>query len=790
MFFVRLLLLFAALYFSPVQADDFTKRISQDHHSKIDHDTLSLNNPSRLATLAAIHKEKQSQFSSDDDHQKKSNLRKNYSIAISSPQFDQLQNIATKFKEFIKNRTDRNPLYLTLACDDETSVTKKLSEEEERALLNRHESVMSIPFPGSYDINPGATTGDTKTGTNTGTNKNNRSSTSSSDNYLEKIPSFNDIVIHYTFKFGVTVAKYLVVNAVENYISDLFKGDSQINILDNQDENNIENAKIAEEAAKKTAEIAATQAAEVANKIAHENSLRTAAEKAEQQIRDEEIRAKSLRDLIEQEIREKNDLEQIEKIIRIRIKDKEEENDDEEIVSTPSNLTGPSLFATVPVLVWVIGGTTGGTVVGPFVAPVVGVIYVAVTAAKIMQNYKKNNGGGDGDDDEDKKKKKDEASEKAIADAKKAKTDKAKDTNQEKYDKRQEQFSKKADECKKNAATIEKNLLQKGLQRHDDLLPTPDKKSGFAFDGIVGSDGKFIRDKDGNYLDKKGNLWKLNSDKTKFDVTTPNGSHIFVSSAGPNVSTKSIQDSSLKATFQESQQSSEQPASDFPSKTTAQEPQQPKQQGCGKPHSDAPATPIHTGHGPQPAIEQDLPGCGKPHPDAPEIRTHTGHGLQPEISRDLPGCGQSLPGLEDAHQQPGCGGMDVADQKPDTFQVVKKEGVNTSAAPEPKLGTPEYKNKYPNGKYRGSDKHHPNSPDSIGKPPKDGQKALDNSVPVKGSTQRVTTEDGKIVILKYEEDGIYHGYLVEDFHSLKDGGVRKALLDNELVRNAKSGKVL
>ena len=59
MFFVRWLLLFAALYFSPVHADDFTKRLSQDHHSKIDHDTPSLGNPSRLATLAAIHKKQQ-----------------------------------------------------------------------------------------------------------------------------------------------------------------------------------------------------------------------------------------------------------------------------------------------------------------------------------------------------------------------------------------------------------------------------------------------------------------------------------------------------------------------------------------------------------------------------------------------------------------------------------------------------------------------------------------------------------------------------------------------------------
>ncbi len=52
---------------------------------------------------------------------------------------------------------------------------------------------------------------------------------------------------------------------------------------------------------------------------------------------------------------------------------------------------------------------------------------------------------------------------------------------------------------------------------------------------------------------------------------------------------------------------------------------------------------------------------------------------------------------------------------------------------------------------KGSDKHHKNSPDRIGKPPRDGQAALDNSLTIEKSTQRVTVQDGDVIILKYEE---------------------------------------
>ena len=361
MFFVRLLLFFAALYFSPVQADDFTKRISQDHHSFIKTDQVapSPNNASRLATLVAIHKEKHSQHSSDDDLSEKPALAKKYHISISSPQLDHLQNIATKFKEFIKNRTGRNPLYLTLGCDDEIPVTKKLSEEEERALLDRHEMVGALGA-GAWFAGTGAaaTTAVTTTavattaaaaGTATvgtliaggtaaatfipaaaavavtGTGVVTAGVLATGTAAIPVWAGFSTAGIASSIAAGTavtaTTTATISTTAIVTTVAAVGTVGTAAVIVDKM----IADAaatKVAEEAAKKTAEIAATQAAklkiaeaaEIAKQTAHENSLRAAAEKAAQQIRDEEIRAKSLRDLIEQEARDKKVFEDAEKL--------------------------------------------------------------------------------------------------------------------------------------------------------------------------------------------------------------------------------------------------------------------------------------------------------------------------------------------------------------------------------------------------------------------------------------------------------------------------------------------
>ncbi len=108
---------------------------------------------------------------------------------------------------------------------------------------------------------------------------------------------------------------------------------------------------------------------------------------------------------------------------------------------------------------------------------------------------------------------------------------------------------------------------------------------------------------------------------------------------------------------------SDEDKSQAPSKIVAPELEKPETKSCGggidtrEPALTSPAPEIKDPH---------LGGCGKP--AGVEKPNHTGHGPQPEIAQDLPGCGKPQPGLEDAHKQPGCGGMDRAAAKPETFK--------------------------------------------------------------------------------------------------------------------------
>lgn len=96
---------------------------------------------------------------------------------------------------------------------------------------------------------------------------------------------------------------------------------------------------------------------------------------------------------------------------------------------------------------------------------------------------------------------------------------------------------------------------------------------------------------------------------------------------------------------------------------------------------------------------------------------------------------------------------------------------------------------YEHGKYKPSAKHHKNSPDDIGKPPRDGQAALDNSFYVEKSRERVAVQDGNVVILKYEENKIYHGYIHEDVKGLTQK-VKDALVENGYMKDATSKKII
>ena len=113
--------------------------------------------------------------------------------------------------------------------------------------------------------------------------------------------------------------------------------------------------------------------------------------------------------------------------------------------------------------------------------------------------------------------------------------------------------------------------------------------------------------------------------------------------------------------------------------------------------------------------------------------------------------------------------------------------VSAGGAPEPD-DEEEWKKKHPYGRYEENPKHHQNSRGNISKSPRDGQAALDNSIEVPGKDCRVSIQDNQIVIFQQHEIRKYHGYIVENFHSL-DSQVQRALHLAGRVINPKTGKI-
>ena len=101
----------------------------------------------------------------------------------------------------------------------------------------------------------------------------------------------------------------------------------------------------------------------------------------------------------------------------------------------------------------------------------------------------------------------------------------------------------------------------------------------------------------------------------------------------------------------------------------------------------------------------------------------------------------------------------------------------------------EDKKKHPHGKYENNHKHHQNSRGNIGKQPRDGQKALDNSIAVPGKDYRLAVQDGKIIKLRLHEHGKYHGYIVEDVKGMIDAD-KNALYNAGFIRSRSSCKVI
>lgn len=91
------------------------------------------------------------------------------------------------------------------------------------------------------------------------------------------------------------------------------------------------------------------------------------------------------------------------------------------------------------------------------------------------------------------------------------------------------------------------------------------------------------------------------------------------------------------------------------------------------------------------------------------------------------------------------------------------------------------------GRYVESPKHHENVLGNVSKAPKNGQKALDQSIRISdNSSNRIGVSEGEIVELKMTRSGEYHGHVVkwEELHAKKRG----VLLKTKMVNH--KGKIL
>lgn len=214
----------------------------------------------------------------------------------------------------------------------------------------------------------------------------------------------------------------------------------------------------------------------------------------------------------------------------------------------------------------------------------------------------------------------------------------------------------------------------------------------------------------------------------------------------------------------------------------------PEDKGCGnwKDVDNGPKT-LATPAAEQPSVPQ---GCGTP--VTVEKSINTAHDYVAGIFKKLAGYGEPVPGIEQTPDN-----LVFNAKKRNTTSVDQKNAFSSG----PQEGTPAWNKLHPHGKYEDAGYHVPekgSSNNSRGKNgnslkspcPKDGQAVLDNSFGVKDSKERVAVQDGKIVILKQTSNGLYHGYIVEKFHLIKNANVQKALVENGLVNNAKSGTVI
>ncbi len=131
------------------------------------------------------------------------------------------------------------------------------------------------------------------------------------------------------------------------------------------------------------------------------------------------------------------------------------------------------------------------------------------------------------------------------------------------------------------------------------------------------------------------------------------------------------------------------------------------------------------------------------------------------------------------------------------IQKTGRRSLGGSAAPQPRPpqepedeSSQEWEQKHPNGKYRDALYHHQNSRTLKSKAPKNGQKALDNSMEVKNTgkrnSARIGISENEFVVLRESGDGTFHGYAVEWSALLQD--FRDVLIEKGLVTSR--GKIV
>lgn len=452
--------------------------------------------------------------------------------------------------------------------------------------------------------------------------------------------------------------------------------------------------------------------------------------------------------------------------------DDDETDDIEDIVRKP-------VYSVATLTATVLVGTGGGIALGPLAGPATIAVMSGITAKflydqiKIYQNNK-NKQSSLKKDEQSKKtndfqipkdlKKLEEQpltpesaiQKKAYQDAKNVNVKKAIDESQKQNEQRLKTFHNNLHKLENNLASTEQYLAKKGIQSFDDSLPI--QRPGFDANYVKNEQGRYVRDKEGNYFTTQGNIIRHDPKSGQWVAQSLNGSYSVIGNSNnihkstskqPHQATQSITSSTDATPIKNPTNTScghKDPTQDFPTSLP------------GGNVNDVPRPKTDTGHGTSIGIPTEIPGCGSTTPI--ETITNTAHGPTEATPTSLPG-------------------FKVLDVVPSKDFILQAKADNSK----------NYQPKGPNGTFRPSAKHHQNSPGDVGKPPRNGQSALDNSFPVEDSKERIAIQDGNVVILKYEEDGIYHGYIAEDITTLNIK-VRKALVKNDYIKDPTSKKLI